>query len=180
MFGSKTKGCDFFENKSKFDLEQKYLDKFYDNLDVENGHKEEKAKLQETIKDYYEKEFKKEKKKKAYREGSSGTDKKEFVYSKKMKAGFMIYYEGLKDNPFESKETLRERAVVLSQFEEDVVENDIIIESCLDTIDLITLHKELANHQRFHSALWLFGVYRVFSVSSRSELCLLLYLMGLK
>ncbi|MFS7952940.1 putative transcription factor & chromatin remodeling ARID family [Helianthus anomalus] len=64
----------------------------------------------------------------------------------------MIYYEGLKDNPSESKETPRERAVVLSQFEEDVIENDIIIESCLDTVDLITLHGELANHQRFYNA----------------------------
>ncbi|MFS7932251.1 hypothetical protein Hanom_Chr04g00365651 [Helianthus anomalus] len=76
---------------------------------------------------------------------------KEVVYSKKMKTGFIIYYEGLKDNPSDSKEALRERAVVLSQFEEDV-ENDIIIESCLDTVDLITLHEELANYQKFHDA----------------------------
>ncbi|MFS7990519.1 hypothetical protein Hanom_Chr11g01059721 [Helianthus anomalus] len=73
------------------DLEQEYLNKLYDNLGVDDGHKEEKAKLQETIEDYYEKEFKKEKKRKAYSDGSSGTNKKELVYSKKMKMGVIIY-----------------------------------------------------------------------------------------
>ncbi|MFS7932250.1 hypothetical protein Hanom_Chr04g00365641 [Helianthus anomalus] len=52
MFGSRAKGFDFFENKSEVDLQQEYLDKFYDNLGVNNGQKEEKAKLQETIKEY--------------------------------------------------------------------------------------------------------------------------------
>ncbi|KAF5819112.1 hypothetical protein HanXRQr2_Chr02g0073931 [Helianthus annuus] len=90
MFGSRAKGFDFIENKSEVDLEQEYLNKFYDNLGVDNGHKEEKAKLQETIEDYYEKEFKKEKNKKASGEGSSGTNKKEVIYSKKIKTGFII------------------------------------------------------------------------------------------
>ncbi|KAM0071698.1 putative transcription factor & chromatin remodeling ARID family [Helianthus debilis subsp. tardiflorus] len=69
-----------------------------------------------------------------------------------MKAGFMVYYEGLKDNPSEWKEALRERGVILSQPEDDVVEDDIIIESCLETIDLITLHEEFANHPKFYDA----------------------------
>ncbi|KAJ0557488.1 hypothetical protein HanRHA438_Chr00c11g0848601 [Helianthus annuus] len=167
MFCGKAKGYDFFEDKSEVDLEQEYLDKFYENLDVDNGHKVEKEKLRETIEDYYEKEFKKEKKKKAYDEGSSGTNKKAVVYSKKMKAGFMVYYEGLKDNPSESKEALRERAVILSQSEDDVVEDDIIIESCLETIDLITLHEELANHPKFYDATFERYNHLVYTVFSR-------------
>ncbi|MFS8008085.1 putative transcription factor interactor and regulator CCHC(Zn) family [Helianthus anomalus] len=139
-------------SKRCFVEKQKYLDKFYENLDVDNGHKVEKAKLRETIEDYYEKEFKKDKKTKAYDEGSSGKNKKEVVYSKKMKTGFMVYYEGLKDNPSESKKALREREVILSQSEDDVVEDDMIIESCLETIDLITLHEELVNHPKFYDA----------------------------
>ncbi|KAF5789192.1 putative transcription factor & chromatin remodeling ARID family [Helianthus annuus] len=69
-----------------------------------------------------------------------------------MKTGFMVYYEGLKDNPSESKVALRERAVILSQSKDDVVKDDIIIESCLETIDLITLHEELVNHPKFYDA----------------------------
>ncbi|MFS7994463.1 hypothetical protein Hanom_Chr12g01106371 [Helianthus anomalus] len=57
MFGDRAKGFDVFENKSEVDLEQEYLDKFYENLDVENGYLNEKEKLQEYLEDFYEKEF---------------------------------------------------------------------------------------------------------------------------
>ncbi|KAJ0755447.1 putative transcription factor interactor and regulator CCHC(Zn) family [Helianthus annuus] len=152
MFGSRSKGFDIYEDKSEVDLEQDYLNTFYDNLDVDNGYKKEKEEFQECLEDYYEKEFEKERnKKKAYSE-SSRARKKEIVYSKKAKRAFMIYFEGEKDNPYESKETLRERALILSQLEEDVIENNVIIESCLEAKDLITLHEELENHQRFYDA----------------------------
>ncbi|KAJ0724775.1 putative transcription factor & chromatin remodeling ARID family [Helianthus annuus] len=126
MFGSRSKGFDIYEDKSE--------------------------EFQECLEDYYEKEFEKERnKKKAYGE-SSRARKKEIVYSKKAKKALMIYLEGEKDNPYESKETLRERALILSQLEEDVIENNVIIESCLEAKDLITLHEELENHQRFYDA----------------------------
>ncbi|MFS8030280.1 hypothetical protein Hanom_Chr17g01532151 [Helianthus anomalus] len=63
MFGNRTKGFDIYENKSEVDLEEEYLNKFYENLDVENGHLNEKEKLQEYIEDYYEKEFEVERQK---------------------------------------------------------------------------------------------------------------------
>ncbi|MFS8003566.1 hypothetical protein Hanom_Chr13g01215451 [Helianthus anomalus] len=63
----------------------------------------------------------------------------------------IYYYDGLKDNPFESQDSLRERAVVRSQDEDDIIKNDMIIEGCLDVIDLILLHEELVGHGRFYS-----------------------------
>ncbi|MFS7914683.1 putative transcription factor interactor and regulator CCHC(Zn) family [Helianthus anomalus] len=127
MFGSRSKGFDIYDDKSEVDLEQDYLNTFYDNLDVDNGYKKEKDEFQECLEDYYEKEFEKERnKKKAYGE-SSRARKKEIVYSKKAKKAFMIYFE-------------------------DVIENNLIIESCLEAKDLITLHEELENHQRFYDA----------------------------
>ncbi|MFS7893382.1 putative transcription factor & chromatin remodeling ARID family [Helianthus anomalus] len=63
----------------------------------------------------------------------------------------MIYYEGLRDNPFESRDSLHERAMILSQEEDDVIENDMIIEDCLDVLDLILLHDGLVGHERFYS-----------------------------
>ncbi|MFS7994454.1 hypothetical protein Hanom_Chr12g01106281 [Helianthus anomalus] len=57
MFGDRANGFDVFENKSEMDLEKEYLDKFCENLDVENGYSNEKEKLQEYVEDFYEKEF---------------------------------------------------------------------------------------------------------------------------
>ncbi|MFS7984082.1 hypothetical protein Hanom_Chr11g00982311 [Helianthus anomalus] len=37
MFGDRAKGVDIFEDKSEENLDQEYLDKFYENRDVENG-----------------------------------------------------------------------------------------------------------------------------------------------
>ncbi|KAJ0616103.1 putative transcription factor interactor and regulator CCHC(Zn) family [Helianthus annuus] len=62
MFGCRSKGFDIYEDKSETDLEQDYLDAFYDNLGVDNGYKEEKEKFQECLGDYYEREFEKSKK----------------------------------------------------------------------------------------------------------------------
>ncbi|KAL9994969.1 putative transcription factor interactor and regulator CCHC(Zn) family [Helianthus debilis subsp. tardiflorus] len=152
MFGSRSKGFDIYEDKSEVDLEQDYLNTFYDNLGVDNGNKKEKKEFKECLEDYYEREFEKERnKKKAYGE-SSRARKKEIVYSKKAKKALVIYIEGEKDNPHESKETLRERALILSQLEEDVLERNMIIESCVEPGDLITLHEELKNHQRIFDA----------------------------
>ncbi|MFS7944401.1 hypothetical protein Hanom_Chr06g00511711 [Helianthus anomalus] len=36
MFGDKSKGVDIFKDKSEEDLEQKYLNKFYENLEASN------------------------------------------------------------------------------------------------------------------------------------------------
>ncbi|KAF5774434.1 putative transcription factor interactor and regulator CCHC(Zn) family [Helianthus annuus] len=152
MFGSRSKGFDIYEDKSEVDLEQDYLNTFYDNLGVDNDYKKEKKEFKECLEEYYEREFEKERnKKKAYGE-SSRARKREIVYSKKAKKALLIYTEGEKDNPYESKETLRERALILSQLEEDVIERNIIIESCVEPKDLITLHEELKNHQRFFDA----------------------------
>ncbi|MFS8026349.1 putative transcription factor & chromatin remodeling ARID family [Helianthus anomalus] len=76
--------------------------------------------------------------------------KKEIVFSKKAKVGSMIYYEGLKDNPLQYREDLRQRAVILSKDEEDIIENDMIVGSCLEALDLILLHEELVGHERFY------------------------------
>ncbi|MFS7961458.1 putative transcription factor & chromatin remodeling ARID family [Helianthus anomalus] len=153
MFGGQAKGFDVFENKLKIELEEEYLDKFYDGLHLDNEHRKDKEKLTEYVEDFYAKEFEieREKNKKLNGEGMSGVKKTEIVYSKKQKVGFMIYYEGLKDNPLQSKLDLRQRAVVLSQDEEDVTENDMIIESCLEALDLMLLHEELAGHGKFYS-----------------------------
>ncbi|KAM0014929.1 putative transcription factor interactor and regulator CCHC(Zn) family [Helianthus debilis subsp. tardiflorus] len=127
MFGSRSKGFDIYEDKSEVDLEQDYLNTFYDNLGgIRKGKEQERV----------------------YGE-SSRARKKEIVYSKKAKKTLLIYIEGEKDNPRESKEMLRERALILSQLEEDVIERNMIMESCVEPGDLITLHEELKNHQRF-------------------------------
>ncbi|MFS7929136.1 hypothetical protein Hanom_Chr04g00328951 [Helianthus anomalus] len=39
------KDIDIFKDNSKEDLEQHYLDKFYENIDVEKGHREDKNKF---------------------------------------------------------------------------------------------------------------------------------------
>ncbi|KAJ0854737.1 hypothetical protein HanRHA438_Chr14g0665881 [Helianthus annuus] len=90
MFGSHVKGFDVFENKSEIELEEEYLDKFYEDLDVENGHRKEKEKLKEYVEGYHEKE--REKNRRMNGEGTLGTKKKEIVYSKKKKTkvGFML------------------------------------------------------------------------------------------
>ncbi|MFS8026350.1 hypothetical protein Hanom_Chr16g01485701 [Helianthus anomalus] len=49
MFDSRVKGFDVFENKSKIEFEEEYLDKFYEGLDVENGHNKEKKKLKKYV-----------------------------------------------------------------------------------------------------------------------------------
>ncbi|MFS8027489.1 putative transcription factor interactor and regulator CCHC(Zn) family [Helianthus anomalus] len=152
MFGSRSKGFDIYEDKSEVDLEQDYLNTFYDNLGVDNGYKKEKKEFQECLGDYYEREFEKERNKKKVYGESSRARKKEIVYSKKAKKALLIYIEDEKDNPRESKETLRERALILSQLEEDVIERNMIMESCVEPGDLITLHEELKNHQRFFDA----------------------------
>ncbi|KAJ0492736.1 putative transcription factor interactor and regulator CCHC(Zn) family [Helianthus annuus] len=114
MFGSRSKGFDIYEDKSVVDLEQDYLNTFYDNLGVDNGYKKEKKEFQECLGDYYEREFEKERNKKKVYSESSRARKKEIVYCKKAKKALLIYIEGGKDNPSESKETLRERALILS------------------------------------------------------------------
>ncbi|KAJ0783745.1 putative transcription factor interactor and regulator CCHC(Zn) family [Helianthus annuus] len=152
MFGCRSKGFDIYEDKSEVDLEQDYLNAFYDNLGIDNGYKKEKKEFQECLGEYYEREFEKAKnKKKVYGEHSK-TRKKEVVYSKKAKKALLIYIEGEKDNPRQSRETLRERALILSQLEEDVVERNMIMESCVEPGDLITLHEEIKKHQRFFDA----------------------------
>ncbi|KAJ0734101.1 hypothetical protein HanPI659440_Chr11g0416031 [Helianthus annuus] len=141
-------------NKSEVELEEEYLVKFYNGLDVENRHSKDKEKLKEYVEGYYEKEFEIERKKnmKLNGEGTLGIKKKEIVYLKKAKVGFMIYYEGLKDNPLQSRQELRQRVMVLSQDEEDVIENDMIVESCLEALDLMLLHEELAGYDNFYGA----------------------------
>ncbi|MFS7950192.1 putative transcription factor interactor and regulator CCHC(Zn) family [Helianthus anomalus] len=126
MFGSRSKGFDIYEDKSE--------------------------EFKECLEDYYEREFEKERNKKKVYGESSRARKKEIVYSKKAKKALLIYIEGEKDNPRESKETFRERALILSQLEEDVIERNMIMESCVEPGDLITLHEELKNHQRFFDA----------------------------
>ncbi|KAM0058416.1 putative transcription factor interactor and regulator CCHC(Zn) family [Helianthus debilis subsp. tardiflorus] len=152
MFGSRSKGFDIYEDKSEVDLEQDYLNTFYDNLGVDNGYKKEKKEFQECLGDYYEREFEKERNKKRVYGENLRARKKEVVYSKKAKKALLIYIEGEKDNPRESKETLRERALILSQLEEDVIERNMIMESCVEPGDLITLHEEIKKHQRFFDA----------------------------
>ncbi|KAJ0780276.1 putative transcription factor interactor and regulator CCHC(Zn) family [Helianthus annuus] len=152
MFGYRSKGFDIYEDKSEVDLEQDYLNAFYDNLGVDNGYKKEKKEFQECLGEYYEREFGKARnKKKVYGENSK-VRKKEVVYSKKAKKALLIYIEGEKDNPRQSRETLRERALILSQLEEDVIERNMIMESCVEPGDLITLHEEIKKHQRFFDA----------------------------
>ncbi|KAJ0794825.1 putative transcription factor interactor and regulator CCHC(Zn) family [Helianthus annuus] len=152
MFGCRSKGFDIYEDKSETDLEQDYLNAFYDNLGVDNGYKKEKEEFQECLGDYYEREFEKSKnKKKVYGERSNAR-KEKVVYSKKAKKALLIYIEGEKDNPRQSREMLRERAITLSQLEEDVVERDLIMESCVEPGDLITLHEEIKKHPRFFDA----------------------------
>ncbi|KAL9996426.1 putative transcription factor interactor and regulator CCHC(Zn) family [Helianthus debilis subsp. tardiflorus] len=150
MFGCRSKGYDIYEDKSETDLEQDYLDAFYDNLGVDNGYKKEKEEFQECLGDYYEREFEKSKnKKKVYDERPSA---RKVVYSKKAKKALMIYIEGEKDNPRQSRQMLREWAITLSQLEEDVVERGLIMESCVEPGDLITLHEEVKKHPRFFDA----------------------------
>ncbi|KAJ0621518.1 putative transcription factor & chromatin remodeling ARID family [Helianthus annuus] len=145
MFGAQVKNFDVYEDKSNVDLEEDYLNRFYDQFDVDNGYRMEKEKLNEYIEDYYEGEFKKEReeRKKANGEGTSGTKKDEVVFSKKHKVCFMIYYEGMKDNPLQSRQELRERAVVLSQDEDDVIENGLIMDSCLEPLDLLLMPRRI-------------------------------------
>ncbi|MFS8004882.1 hypothetical protein Hanom_Chr13g01230961 [Helianthus anomalus] len=50
MFGDRAKGLDVSEDKSDEDLEQEYLDKFYENLDADNYYQNQKGKLQEYVK----------------------------------------------------------------------------------------------------------------------------------
>ncbi|KAJ0840702.1 putative transcription factor interactor and regulator CCHC(Zn) family [Helianthus annuus] len=152
MFGCRSKGFDIYEDKSEVDLEQDYLNAFYDNLGVDNGYKKEKKEFQECLGEYYEREFEKARnKKKVYGENSK-VRKKKVVYSKKAKKALLIYIEGEKDNPRQSRETLRERALILSQLEEDIIERNMIMESCVEPGDLITLHEEIKKHQRFFDA----------------------------
>ncbi|KAJ0893364.1 putative ARID DNA-binding domain superfamily [Helianthus annuus] len=152
MFGDRAKGFDIFENKSEVDLEQEYLDKFYENLDVENGYLNKKEKMLEYVKDFYEKEFEveMEKNKERFGEGVSGTKKDEVVYSKRAKLGLMTYMDDIEENPQEPREAMRKRAVMIAQDEEDVIEDDLIVESCLDVLDLIILHEELVGHELFY------------------------------
>ncbi|KAM0028219.1 putative transcription factor interactor and regulator CCHC(Zn) family [Helianthus debilis subsp. tardiflorus] len=150
MFGCRSKGFDIYEDKSETDLEQDYLNAFYDNLGVDNGYKKEKEQFQECLGDYYEREFEKSKnKKKVYDERPSA---RKVVYSKKAKKALLIYIKGEKDNPRQSRQMLQERAITLSQLEEDVVERGLIMESCVEPGDLITLHEEVKKHPRFFDA----------------------------
>ncbi|KAJ0808857.1 putative transcription factor & chromatin remodeling ARID family [Helianthus annuus] len=58
----------------------------------------------------------------------------------------------MEKNPLESREEMRRKAVSKAQDEEDVIEKDTIIESCLDVLDLIILHEEVAEHKGFFKA----------------------------
>ncbi|MFS7947651.1 hypothetical protein Hanom_Chr06g00550751 [Helianthus anomalus] len=120
MFGGRAKGFDMFENKSEIELEEEHLDKFYDGLDVDNGHRNDKEKFKEYVEDFYKKEFEieREKNKKLNDEGTL---------------------------------ELCQRADLRSQEKEDVTEDDMIIESCLEALDLILLHEELAGYDKFYS-----------------------------
>ncbi|MFS7913351.1 putative transcription factor interactor and regulator CCHC(Zn) family [Helianthus anomalus] len=82
MFGGRAKGFDVFENKSEIELEE-YLDKFYDGLDVDNGHRNDKEKFKEYAEDFYKKgfEIEREKSKKLNGEGTSVVKKTKIVYS---------------------------------------------------------------------------------------------------
>ncbi|KAF5819978.1 hypothetical protein HanRHA438_Chr02g0095141 [Helianthus annuus] len=154
MFGNRARGIDIYEDKCEEELEQEYLDKFYENSDVENGFLDEKAKWQEYVEDYYEKEFEieRQRQKKKYEEGTSGAKKDEIVYSKKAKLGFMAYMDGLEENQLESRDVIQKKAMLIAQNEEDMTENDMIIESCLDWFDLILLYEELVGHEIFYEA----------------------------
>ncbi|MFS8032259.1 hypothetical protein Hanom_Chr17g01555491 [Helianthus anomalus] len=50
MFGDRAKSVKIFENKSEVDLEEEYLDKFYKNLDVENGYLNKKENCKNMLK----------------------------------------------------------------------------------------------------------------------------------
>ncbi|KAJ0526221.1 putative transcription factor & chromatin remodeling ARID family [Helianthus annuus] len=106
----------------------------------------------EYVKDFYEKEFEveMEKNKERFGEGVSGTKKDEVVYSKRAKLGLMTYMDDIEENPQEPREAMRKRAVMIAQDEEDVIEDDLIVESCLDVLDLIILHEELVGHELFY------------------------------
>ncbi|KAJ0958851.1 hypothetical protein HanPSC8_Chr01g0043451 [Helianthus annuus] len=58
----------------------------------------------------------------------------------------------MKDNPLQSRQELRERAVVLSQDEDDMIENGLIMDSCLEPLDLLLMHEELAGYDKFYDA----------------------------
>ncbi|MFS7910229.1 hypothetical protein Hanom_Chr02g00103821 [Helianthus anomalus] len=94
---------------------------------------------------YQEFEVERQKNREKFGEGISCAKKNEVVYSKKEKVGFMVYLEGFEDNPFESRDTLCERALVLAQDEEEVIEIDLIITGCLDLNELVMMHEELAS-----------------------------------
>ncbi|MFS7986688.1 putative transcription factor interactor and regulator CCHC(Zn) family [Helianthus anomalus] len=98
------------KNMSEKELEEYYLEKFYEGLDVDNGHDKDKEKLKTYVEGHYEREFEidREKNRRLNDEGTSGIKRKEIVYSKKAKVGFMIYYEGLKDNPSQPRQELRQ------------------------------------------------------------------------
>ncbi|KAJ0940186.1 hypothetical protein HanRHA438_Chr02g0080551 [Helianthus annuus] len=83
IFSGRAKVFDVFENKSEIELEDEYLDKFYDGLDVDNGHRNDKEKFKEYVEDFYEKgfEIEREKNKKLNGEGTSVVKKTEIVYS---------------------------------------------------------------------------------------------------
>ncbi|MFS7916190.1 hypothetical protein Hanom_Chr02g00174211 [Helianthus anomalus] len=64
----------------------------------------------------------------------------------------MAYMVGLEENSSESPDVIRKKAMLIAQNEEDVTENDMIIESCLDWFDLILLYEELVGHELFYEA----------------------------
>ncbi|MFS7949715.1 putative transcription factor & chromatin remodeling ARID family [Helianthus anomalus] len=64
----------------------------------------------------------------------------------------MAYVNSLVENTLESRDVIQKKAILIAQDEEDVIENDMIIKSCLDWFDLILLYEQLVGHELFYDA----------------------------
>ncbi|KAF5791103.1 putative transcription factor & chromatin remodeling ARID family [Helianthus annuus] len=62
----------------------------------------------------------------------------------------MTYMDDIEENPQQPREAIRKRVVMIAQDEEDVIGNDLIVESCLDVLVLIIFHEELVGHELFY------------------------------
>ncbi|MFS7994453.1 hypothetical protein Hanom_Chr12g01106271 [Helianthus anomalus] len=76
--------------------------------------------------------------------------KDEVENSKREKLGLMTYMDNIEENSLESREAIRKRVVMITQDEEDVIENNVIVESFLDVLYLIILHEKLVGHELFY------------------------------
>ncbi|KAM0041014.1 hypothetical protein Hdeb2414_s0011g00361241 [Helianthus debilis subsp. tardiflorus] len=82
IFSDLAKGIDIFEDKSEEDLEQEYLDKFYENRDVEYGFLDEKVNLQEYVEEFFKKEFEIERQRQKEKYGEGMLQEKAILISK--------------------------------------------------------------------------------------------------